>query len=91
VKIAFGTVAGVFPHGDNAMEFSYMTEAGMPAMEAIKSATIVNAGILGMADKIGTIENGKLADIVATDENPLQNIKTLEKVTFVMKEGVVYK
>ena len=91
VKIAFGTDAGVFPHGDNAKEFTYMVEAGMPVMEAIKSATIVNAGILNMADKIGTIEKGKLADLVASDENPLQNIKTLEKVSFVMKEGVVYK
>ncbi len=91
VKIAFGTDAGVFPHGENAKEFGYMVEAGMPAMEAIKSATITNAGILGMSDKIGTIEKGKLADIIASDENPLQNIKTLEKIRFVMKEGVVYK
>src|SRR6187551_78153 len=91
VKIAFGTDAGVFPHGDNAKEFGYMVEAGMPAMEAIKSATIVSAGVLGMTDKIGTIEKGKLADLVASDENPLQNIKTLEKISFVMKEGVVYK
>jgi imidazolonepropionase-like amidohydrolase len=59
-------------------------------MEAIKSATVVSAGILGMSDKIGTIEVGKLADVVATDENPLTNIKTMEKVSFVMKDGVVY-
>jgi imidazolonepropionase-like amidohydrolase len=91
VKIAFGTDAGVFPHGDNAKEFVYMVEAGMPAIEAIKAATVVNAGIVGMADKIGTLEVGKLADIVATDDNPLKNIKTIEKVTFVMKEGVIYK
>lgn len=91
VKIAFGTDAGVFPHGENGKEFTFMVEAGMPAMEAIKSATIVNAGILGLADKVGTLENGKLADIVATDENPLKNIKTMESVSFVMKEGVVYK
>jgi imidazolonepropionase-like amidohydrolase len=91
VKVAFGTDAGVFPHGDNGKEFTYMVEAGMPAMEAIKSATVTNAGILGIADKVGTIETGKLADIVATDENPLTNIKTMEKVSFVMKEGVVYK
>lgn len=90
VRIAFGTDAGVFPHGDNGKEFAYMVEAGMPAIEAIKSATVVSAGILGMSDKIGTIEAGKLADIIASDENPLQNIKTLEKVSFVMKEGVVY-
>lgn len=91
VKIAFGTDAGVFPHGDNGKEFGYMVEAGMPAMETIKAATVVAAGILGMSDKIGTIENGKLADIVAVDENPLTNIKTMEKVSFVMKDGVVYK
>jgi imidazolonepropionase-like amidohydrolase len=91
VKIAFGTDAGVFPHGDNGKEFGYMVEAGMPAMETIKSATVVAAGILGMSDKIGTIENGKLADIVAVDENPLTNIKTMEKVIFVMKDGIVYK
>ena len=91
VKIAFGTDAGVFPHGENAKEFGFMVEAGMPPIEAIKSATIVNAGILGIADKVGTIEVGKVADIVATDENPLKNIKTTEKVIFVMKEGMVYK
>ena len=91
VKIAFGTDAGVFYHGDNGKEFTYMVEAGMPAIEAIKSATVTNAGILGMSDRIGTIAAGMLADIVATDENPLNNIKTMEKVSFVMKEGVVYK
>ncbi|QOI96116.1 MAG: amidohydrolase family protein [Flammeovirgaceae bacterium] len=90
VKIAFGTDAGVFPHGENGKEFTYMVEAGMPAMEAIKSATVVAAEVVGMSDKIGTIETGKLADIVATDDNPLRNIKTMEKVSFVMKEGVVY-
>lgn len=90
VKIAFGTDAGVFPHGENGKEFGYMVEAGMPAMETIKSATIVAAGILGMADKIGTVEKDKLADLVAVDENPLKNIKTMEKVSFVMKDGVVY-
>jgi imidazolonepropionase-like amidohydrolase len=90
VKIAFGTDAGVFPHGDNGKEFTYMVEAGMPAMEAIKAATAVPAGILGIPDKIGTLEVGKFADIVATDENPLKNIKTMEKVSFVMKEGIVY-
>jgi imidazolonepropionase-like amidohydrolase len=63
----------------------------MPPMEAIKCATAVNATILEMGDKLGTLEPGKLADIVATDENPLQNIRAMEKVTFVMKEGVIYK
>ena len=91
VKIAFGTDAGVFFHGDNAQEFALMVEGGMSPMEAIKAATIVNAGILSMTDQLGTIEPGKIADLIATDENPLQNIKALEKVTFVMKEGVIYK
>jgi imidazolonepropionase-like amidohydrolase len=91
VKIAFGTDAGVFPHGQNAREFGYMVEAGMPPIEAIKSATITNAEILQISDKVGSLEAGKLADIIATDDNPLQNIKTLEKVTFVMKDGVVIK
>ena len=91
VKIAFGTDAGVFPHGQDAKEFGYMVEAGMPALEAIKSATIVNAQILGMADQVGTVEAGKLADLIATDENPLDNVRTLEKIVFVMKDGVIYK
>lgn len=91
VKIAFGTDAGVYPHGENGKEFGYMIEAGMPAMEAIKSATVVPAGILGMSDKIGTLEAGKLADIVAVDENPLKNIAVMAAVSFVMKDGVVYK
>ncbi|HET8865000.1 MAG TPA: amidohydrolase family protein [Gracilimonas sp.] len=91
VKIAFGTDAGVFPHGLNGAEFRYMTEVGMPVMEAIKSATITAATVLGMKDQIGTIEAGKYADIVATDKNPLDDVTTLESVSFVMKDGVVYK
>ncbi len=91
VKIAFGTDAGVFPHGENAREFGYMVEGGMPPIEALLSAMQINATILGIADKVGSIESGKLADLVAVDENPLVNIKTMEKVTFVMKEGIVYK
>ena len=91
VKIAFGTDAGVFKHGLNAKEFQYMTEAGMPIMEALKSATVVAAEVLEMKDQLGSIEVGKLADIIATDANPLTDVKTLMNVTFVMKEGVVYK
>lgn len=90
VKIAFGTDAGVFPHGINAKEFGYMVEAGMPEMEAIQSATITAATVLGMQDSIGSIKQGKIADLVAVDKNPLKDITTLEKVIFVMKEGVVY-
>ena len=91
VKIAFGTDAGVFPHGDNAGEFGLMVEGGMPPVEALLSATVVNAQILGIADRVGTLETGKIADIIATDENPLVDIHTMEDVSFVMKEGVVYK
>lgn len=91
VKIAFGTDGGVYPHGKNAKEFEYMTEVGMPPMEAIKSATIVPAQILGEEANMGSIEKGKYADIIATDENPLQNIKTLQNVIFVMKDGIVVK
>lgn len=91
VKIAFGTDAGVFRHGDNGKEFGYMVEAGMPAMEAIQSATITSANILEIDDKLGEIKAGYLADIIAVNENPIENIKTLENVVFVMKEGVVYK
>ncbi len=91
VKIAFGTDAGVFNHGENGKEFGYMVEVGMPPMEAIKSATMTPAIMLKINDKLGSLEKGKLADIVAVDENPIENIKTMENVTFVMKGGVVYK
>jgi len=90
VGIAFGTDAGVFEHGKNGKEFGYMVEAGMPAIETIQSATITNAEILKMTDKIGVIEIGKFADIIAVDEDPVKNIHTMENVTFVMKNGVVY-
>jgi len=91
VKIAFGTDAGVFEHGKNGKEFGFMVEAGMPAIETIQSATIINADILGMTGQLGQLKAGFLADIVATDEDPTQNINTLEDVTFVMKEGKIYK
>jgi imidazolonepropionase-like amidohydrolase len=90
VKIAFGTDAGVFPHGLNAKEFGYMVEVGMPEMKAIQSATVVNAEVLKI-DNIGEIAIGKFADIIAVDNDPTEDIKTLENVTFVMKNGVVYK
>lgn len=91
VKIAFGTDAGVFDHGKNGKEFGYMVEAGMPALAAIQSATITNAMLLGVANEIGQIKPAFFADIIAVDENPLNNVKTLEKVQFVMKNGVIYK
>ena len=91
VGIAFGTDAGVFKHGNNGKEFGYMVEAGMPAMETIQSATITNAKILKMDTEIGQIAKGFYADIIAVDDDPTKNIKTMEKVVFVMKNGVVYK
>ena len=91
VKIAFGTDAGVYKHGLNWLEFKYMIEAGMPAMEAIKAATINAADLLGEKDKLGSIETGKLADIIAIDGNPLTSSDAFSKVVFVMKDGVIYK
>lgn len=91
VPIAFGTDAGVSPHGDNGKEFTYMHEAGMPVIDALRSATMTNAQLLGMGNELGQLKEGYLADIVAVDENPLQNVETLEKVIFVMKDGKVYK
>lgn len=91
VNICFGTDAGVFPHGDNAKEFIYMEEAGMPAIEAIISATRTPAEVMGTIDKLGTITKGKLADIIAVPGDPTENIEVMTKVNFVMKDGVVYK
>ncbi|EAR11623.1 Xaa-Pro dipeptidase family enzyme [Polaribacter irgensii 23-P] len=91
VGIAFGTDAGVFKHGQNGKEFGFMVEAGMPAIETLQSATITNAMLLKMDNQIGQIKEGFYADIIAVDENPLQHIDAMEKVVFVMKNGVVYK
>lgn len=91
VKIAFGTDAGVYPHGLNGRQFSKMVEWGMTPMQAIQSATMNSADLLGWKEKIGSITVGKFADIVAVTENPLDKISVLENVQFVMKDGVVYK
>ena len=91
VPIAFGTDAGVSPHGDNGKEFGFMHEAGMPIMKTIQAATATNADLLGMSNELGQLKEGFLADIVAVDEDPTKNVATLENVIFVMKEGVVYK
>jgi imidazolonepropionase-like amidohydrolase len=91
VGIAFGTDAAVFYHGDNGKEFGFMVEAGMPEMETIQSATLTNAMLLNMEEEIGQIKPNFIADIIAVDENPITTISTMENVTFVMKEGVIYK
>ncbi len=90
VKIAFGTDAGVYAHGKNWMEFIYMTEAGMPILEAIRSATLSAADLLG-DDRLGLIEKDKLADIIAVDGDPTRDVNSMGRVQFVMKNGVVYK
>ena len=91
VKIAFGTDAGVFGHGKNGYEFILMNEAGMPVLEAIKSATVNAADLLGQGDLIGSIEAGKAADIIAVPGDPVADVKLMTKVNFVMKDGKVYK
>ena len=91
VRVAFGTDAGVFPHGRNAGEFALLVEAGMTPANALRTATTVNADLLGVADKLGSLEAGKLADVIAVPGDPLQDIRRTEQVFFVMKEGVVYR
>lgn len=91
VKVAFGTDQGVAPHGDNAKEFQYMVEAGMPPLEAIRSATLHGAMVMGTEKDLGTIEAGKLADIVAVSGDPAKDITSMMKMALVMKDGVVYK
>ncbi len=90
VRIAFGTDAGVYPHGDNAKEFAVLVERGMSPIEAIRSATIHSADLLGVADR-GRLKAGFLADVIAVPGNPLEEIRALEEVVFVMKGGNVYK
>lgn len=91
VSISFGTDAGVFKHGNNGKEFGFMIAAGMPVIEALQSATIINAKLLKMENELGQIQKGFFADIIAVNEDPTNNISTMENVVFVMKDGVVYK
>jgi len=91
IKIGLGTDAAVYPHGRNAEEFHQMVDLGMKPIDALKAGTSSDADLLGLADKIGTLESGKLADVVAVPGNPVENIRETEHVFFVMKEGVIYK
>jgi len=91
VKIAFGTDSGVSEHGRNAEEFALMVDAGMSPVHALRSATVSAAELLEVSDKLGTIERGKLADIIAVEGNPLDDITLMQTVAFVMKDGKVYK
>ncbi|HEV3305944.1 MAG TPA: amidohydrolase family protein [Candidatus Sulfotelmatobacter sp.] len=91
VKVAFGTDAAVYPHGLNAHEFAVMVKLGLTPLQSIQAATINAADLLGWSDKIGTVEPGRWADIIAVDGDPLQDVTTLERVKFVMKGGEVVK
>jgi imidazolonepropionase-like amidohydrolase len=91
VKIGMGTDAGVYPHGRNTEEFHLMTGLGMSPLQALRAGTAVDAELLGVQNRIGTLEAGKVADIIAMPGDPTQNIRQTEKVFFVMKEGTIYR
>jgi len=91
VKMVLGTDAGIYPHGDNAKQLSRMTKFGMTELQAIQAATINSARLLKWQDKVGQLKTGYYADIIAVNDNPLEDISTLEKVIFVMKNGIIYK
>ena len=91
VHIVFGTDSGVSPHGDNWKEFGYMVEAGMPEIEALTSAMMPGAVLLDRAGELGSIEAGKLADIIAVPGDPTSDISLMGQVHFVMKDGRIYK
>ncbi|MDN3652266.1 amidohydrolase family protein [Thalassotalea ponticola] len=90
-KIVLGTDAGIYPHGDNAKQLSRMTQFGMTELQAIQAATINSAALLKWSDKLGQVKAGMLADLIAVDRNPLEDITSLENVSFVMKDGIIYK
>lgn len=91
VKIAFGTDSGVSPHGDNANEFIYMTEVGMSNYEALKAATVNASDLMRISEDYGTLQTGKIADIIAMDKNPIDDISATQNVSFVMKGGTIFK
>jgi len=91
VKLAFGTDAGVYPHGWNGKQFAKEVEFGLTPMQAIQTATVNAADLLGWSDKVGSVQPGRFADLVAVSGDPLADIHELERVSFVMKGGVVYK
>lgn len=91
VRIAFGTDAGVFPHGENAREFVYLVQAGMPALEALRTATVNAAALLGHGHELGRLAPGYRADVIAVDGDPLADIRRMQHVSFVMKDGIVYR
>jgi imidazolonepropionase-like amidohydrolase len=91
VKIALGTDAAVYPHGRNAEEMAELVRLGMKPVDALKAATSVDADLLGVADRLGSLEAGKIADVIATPGDPTRDITVTQKVLFVMKDGTVYR
>jgi imidazolonepropionase-like amidohydrolase len=91
VRISFGTDAAVFPHGQNAKEFKLMVDLGMTPIDALKSATATDAELFGIAQKTGTLEKGKLADVIAMPSDPTTDITATERVFFVMKDGKIIR
>jgi imidazolonepropionase-like amidohydrolase len=91
VKVAFGTDAGVYPHGLNAREFAVMVKLGLTPLQAIQAATVNAADLLGWSDRVGTLEPGKLADLIAVSGDPLADVRALESVKFVLKDGAVVR
>ena len=91
VRISFGTDAAVYPHGQNAKEFKLMVDLGMNPIDALKSATASDAELLGIAQRVGTLEKGKLADVIAVPGDPTADITATEHVSFVMKEGKIVR
>ena len=91
VKVAFGTDAAVYPHGLNAREFAVYVQMGMTPIQAIQTATVNAADLLGWSDRVGTLEHGKFADMIAVNGDPTRDVTLLENPVFVMKGGVVYK
>jgi imidazolonepropionase-like amidohydrolase len=90
-RMAFGSDSAVYPHGDNGKQFAYMVEYGMTPMQAIQAATVHAAELIGWPDTVGAIGPGRYADIIAVDSNPLEDVRAMEDVSFVMKGGEVYK
>ena len=91
LPVPFGTDAGVFPHGQNAREFAIRAQYGESPMHAIVSATRISAEAMGWADRVGSVQSGKFADLIAVSANPLEDITELERVQFVMKGGAIYR
>jgi|SRR5215471_16090101 len=91
VKIAFGTDAAVFPHGENALEFAYMAADGLTTSQSLMAGTRAAAELLGLQDRVGSLKPGMLADVVAVPGNPVDDIKVTQQVIFVMNDGVIYR